>query len=219
MKNNIENIPVDIFECLTHLSFQQLTHEQQQQVLSQMSQEEYDELYRSHSLISESLNTHKRSLHTKEALLQMFDEQYPQQAKKAKFSTAVYWQAACVLLSMATIFLALQNRQWSSAEETETLTLHDTIFIQQALPAQSSVDSGIASSQEKHKVHTNPKRMDADRRFAKNPAPELNYAKAPALEENVQVLSINTLHDVSNNSKRNSMHDDSLERNFKFVSM
>ena len=159
----------------------------------------------------------------KKDLLRLFDEKYPV-AKPQVYGRNFMWKAASVILLISTLWLALEKREPAFKETSDKFIVHDTVFVDR--PTTAAQKAGLqpkemlaAAPLPVQRSAKNKSKSNGMKPIINKPIPKAEYAQVQALKEDIQVLSINTLQNISNNSKRNSMQDDSLEKNFKFVSM
>jgi hypothetical protein len=87
-------------------------------------------------------------------------------------------------------------------------TVRDTIYLKQALESKPKRTLAHAKGLNERKEH---RTISA--------SSKAEYVSTQSAVVDVQILTLSSMDKISNTSRRNSMNDDSLERNFKFVSL
>lgn len=222
MNYNIEEIPVEIFEWMNDTHFYALNSDQQKQVLRFFTPGAYDELVDAHKMCKDTSLQLQARKQKKEAMMQLFEQQYSSKHRMI-ISVNTLWKAACILLLLATCWFAfdpLNNHQHQSPliatmkhdtlyriqEKEIPVIKYDTIYV-----VKNANRSGSPSVN--HKLQ---KTNDASKERI-TPVNEPMVASIQATGTDLQVMPISSLNNISNAFKRNSMLDDSLEKNFNFV--
>lgn len=223
MKNNIENVPSEIFDWINSLSFEALHTDQQERVLQHFSKEEYHELFESNRNIQNALQQSK--YHSgKEDLLSLFDEKHPEKKHLSFWKNDVLWKAASVLLLLSTLWFSLRNLKEKALTDTKVVVKYDTVFVEKESITTKSKEDILAERirAKKSPSFQTPLKSPTSKIFEPartSTVPETAYAAIAKPDKDFQILSLSTINSISNTTKRNSMQDDSLERNFKFVSL
>ncbi len=218
MENSAEKIPVHVYDWIQQYSFEELDISKQQEVLQYMNREVYAEMHDACNDImdvakgSRVPNNHAR----KQILLDHFDKRYPPK-KIISFNASplTLWKAAAVLLlclssglaysllspkrlndlSLASRDTVYVTRQVASAPKT----LHDTVYLEgKAQPDGSKQKQGRASAIEaivQRSAHANVPAMD------------------------VNILSVKEMGATPNQTRHNSMRDDTIAGKYAFVSL
>ena len=224
MKNNIEEIPSEIFDWMNQFDFDSLNNEQQKKVLMYFTPNEYQEMVQA-NILCKDLNLQSQSrIQKKEALMQLFDQQYPIKSRLINNTNAL-WKAACVLLLFSTCWFAFdplrnttqQNHVaeivkhdtvYSVRNSVKPIIQYDTVYVtkQSSITSQPNIKKGLQN------IHSLPQ---ANNQQISEPV----LASLQSATNDINVLPISSILHISNNVKRNSMIEDSLERNFNFVSL
>jgi hypothetical protein len=220
MKSNPEQIPAQIFDAMSTRSFAELSADMKQSVLECLTAEEYDELYVSNRQLQQLLSAGKQAPAGKAALMQMYQERYPERDAAIRLNTTLIWKAAAVLLCLSTLWFALKKNPAEIVSLPSAIVKHDTVIVEKQLPALAEIrDTVFIVKQnlrsEKAVKRTMPESIEASAESKAEPLTN-TYATVP---QDIPVMPLSSLNHIQNKSKRNSMQDDSLERNFKFVSM
>lgn len=223
MKNNFENIPGEIFDWMSAIPFEALNAEQKRSVLQYFTREEYHELYESNVNIKHALHVNKRFDTHKADLMKLYDEKYQAQHSSFKLNTSILWKAASVFFLVSTLWFALKERKVYFPPDPVAIVKKDTVFIEREPVAvsrkidtiylQKTIERFVAKKQ-KRSLPENRETVISETRI-----PEKVYAVLPPAENDFQILPVGSINNISNAIKKNSMYDDSLEKNFKFVSM
>lgn len=224
MKPNIEEIPVVVFEWIANMPFEALKKEMQAEVLNHLTKKEYNTLHQTHGSISKTLQVNPVATSRKSELLNLFDETHQNRRPRLTLQSDMIWKAASILLLFSTLWFAHHSKKTQGelgvhiAEKVDTLikevpsivyqTVRDTIYLKQALESKPKRTLANAQGLNERKEH---------RTIAASSKAE--YVSTQSAVVDVQILTLSSMDKVSNTSRRNSMNDDSLERNFKFVSL
>ncbi len=224
MKSNFENIPGEIFDWMAIMPFEALNVTQKRSVLEHFTKEEYNELHESNVNVRNALHMNKRSDTHKADLMKLYDEKYPAQQSTWKLDRSVLWKAASVFFLVSTIWFAMKGRRVSPVSEPFTVIKTDTVFVEkQPVAASQKRDTVYLQKPVEHYTAKRRKEiLPVNKEVVTSQTvkiPEKTYAVLPPAENDFQILPVGSINNISNAVKRNSMHDDSLEKNFKFVSM
>lgn len=218
MENSAEKIPVHVYDWIQKYSFEELGIDKQREVLQYMSREAYAEMHDAYNDVmdvsksSRIPNAHVR----KQILLDHFDKRYPPK-KTISFNASplTLWKAAAVLLlclssglaysllspkrlndlSLASRDTIYVTRQVAAAPET----IHDTVYLEgKAQPAGNKQKQGRASATE-----------TIVQRSVR--------AHVPAMD--VNILSVKEMGATPNQTRHNSMRDDTVAGKYAFVSL
>jgi hypothetical protein len=217
MKNNIEQLPVEIIDWIQSTNFEELDVTIQTTILKYIEKEEYENMRESFLLIQSNnnhINNHER---IKSNLMNAFDDAYPTRKKTNEFS--VLWKAASVLLFFSTLWFAYKQQSVEQTVASIKQNIIDTIYVEKVV------------QQEKIIIDTlwrNVKKESSKKLLAKT-IPSVSNNKengskqvvelAKNEENDFDILTIDQANTLPNKTKRNSMKDDSLEMNYKFVSL
>lgn len=224
MKPNIEEIPVVVFEWIANMPFEALKKEMQAEVLNHLTKKEYNTLHQTHGSIAKTLQVNPFATSRKKELLNLFEETHQNRRPRLALQSDMIWKAASILLLFSTLWFALHSNKTQGefgvhiADTVDTLikevpsivyqTVRDTIYIKQALESKPKRTLANAQGLNERKEHrTIPTSSKAE------------YVSTQPTVVEFQILTLSSMDKVSNTSRRNSMNDDSLERNFKFVSL
>lgn len=214
MENNPEQIPSYIFDWLELLPFEGLSASRQEEVLRYFSADAYNEL---HHTVSDIRHTaHKPADHMrntrKQMLMQRFDEKHKPQATIIRMfnKPVALWKAAAVFLLIGGgwfSYFMLQHKHLPASTLTtfvdtlyvtkeispDPLKIYDTVYIDRVSePAQKQ----RRHQQSKQQQHITGADMD-----------QLN------------IVSVKELEHLPNSTKRNSMKDDSLVKQYSFITL
>ncbi|MCC7031127.1 MAG: hypothetical protein IT257_12545 [Chitinophagaceae bacterium] len=224
MKSNPEQIPAEIFDAMSTRSFAELPADMKQSVLKYLTAEEYDELHASNRQLQQLLSAGKQGPAGKAALMQMYEEHYPENESSIRFNPALIWKAAAVLLCLSTLWFVLKKEPEVISSQHSVIVKYDTVIVEKQLPVIAEMHDTIfvvrqnLQQTDKAVKRTMPESTDGSSE-SNAEALTSTYATVPQDENTVPVMPLSSLNHIQNKSKRNSMQDDSLERNFKFVSM
>ncbi len=193
MNTNPEKFPAAWLDWLQEKDFDQLDDMQQNEVFALSDPETYQELRETYKL----LKNHSIANLTN-------SKPYLTPSKKFILHSSRYWQAAAVIFMMSTLYFALRPHK---AEIIESVTqIHDTLY----LPAKSRDTLALQrESPASHKkvVH---KQISPQR---------TNTVGVHEINTDIHIVSVQSINEHRNAPKRNSKNEDSLERNFRFVSL
>lgn len=211
MKNNIENIPSEVFDWLSSLSFEQLNSQQKQVVLQYFTIEEYYELANSmHEINSIVKPAPINVLASKERLMNKFDEVYPKHQKRFIMPSVLRY-AAIVIVSLG---LGYQLRFWlqpTTANQVVYQPIVDTVYINNDIETASAV-----TLKENHSVTaevTAGNGSQVKRKYGNTP---LSKKK---MNLNLNVVSVQDAKNKANIPKGNNCKSDSLRRKFVYVTL
>ncbi len=212
MNTNNENIPTRVFDYLQVYGFEQLNRLQQEEVLTYISHEEYEQMHEA----ALSIKKLQRANNPKEMLMQRFDERYPKEAKLIPLQSPLIWKAAAVFFFFGLIYMQylLMNTNkplatsLASVKDTifivknlvsDPLKIHDTVYISYAAPAKRHREPGPGDYRDESKLQQD------------------NTATAHYQELNIH--TIKELNSAANRKKGRSIKDDSLLNSFDFVKL
>lgn len=227
MKTNPEQLPAIFFDWIQHHSFDALNVEQQKEILQYMSADEYTELFDSAQLLAESsrtLNADSRKL-----LLNRFDQHYAQSKKPLNIQWNTMWKAASILLFISTCMFAYKS-SLNIQHETRTVVQHDTIYLDRniaTLPAnrlpvhETSIVKPVdlPSAQKPQYRRAGAQKTLVHQSVSNSQKPSIPSYAESKLNDDLHTISIDEINNKPNAHKHNSMKDDSLEKNFRFVSL
>lgn len=224
MKLNIEEIPILVFELMSKQPFDALEKEMQNEVLKCLTNEEYDKLHHTHCSIAKTIQTNPSATSRKSELLNIFEETHQNRRPMLSLPSAMIWKAASVLFLLSTLWFAIVSKKSQNelgaqiVEKVDTLvreipsivyqTVRDTIYLKAA--EEQIPRTALAKIHRSNKKRTN---------LSSQTMSEEDAVSNPPVSVDLHILTLSSIDKISNTSKRNSMNDDSLERNFKFVSL
>ena len=226
MNTNPEHFPKELFDWIETFHFDALSLEQQIIVLQCISEEEYNDMHLASNEITNSIQHNVRKDNIKGQLLQHFDQHYPNQKVSFSVSKSYVWKVASVVLFCSTILLSYLQLNKKVIEQTQIVVKRDTVYLEKELKQISPLDQSsmqpepIASKKVQIVKHVQLKN-NIKPQFQSKPNHEIVTEKSQSyqLQQDFHIVSIEESQRKSNSTKRNSMKDDSLERNYKFVSL
>jgi len=227
MKTNPEHIPNEVFDWIQSSTFEALLPTQQAIVMDYFSKQEYNEMHDACLLLA-SNSTHKPAIHSrKEILMDQFDLHHATNQETTLSSSTIFWKVAAILLFVTSICLSYYQLTHTHIEQTNTLVQHDTIYIDRSIPSpEKSVqmpengqpkNSMLSANNTKHKMHL-PKKYQSMSHPKSEPSQE-DVASSFNTNTDIRTVSIQQINSISNIIKRNSRRHDTLEKNFRFVSL
>lgn len=213
MKNNIEQLPVEIIDWIQSTNFEELDVTIQTTILKYIEKEEYENMRESFLLI-QSNNNHER---IKSNLMNAFDDAYPTRKKTNEFS--VLWKAASVLLFFSTLWFAYKQQSVEQTVASIKQNIIDTIYVEKVVQQEKIIIDTLWRNEKK----------ESSKKLSAKTIPSISNNKengskqvvelAKNEENDFDILTIDQANTLPNKTKRNSMKDDSLEMNYKFVSL
>jgi hypothetical protein len=204
MKINFEEMPSVIFDWIEQKGFSTLAAEQQQEVLKYLSSEEYEELHR--TALGVKVSVHKQvSNSRKEELFHHFDRKHRSgRIIGLQSQSLIFWQAAAVLLFLLSGWLFYRIFDVKSDHAIQQMASIDTVYVDREVKSNPEIihDTVYLYKQLSRSTHENRTGGNA----TTNHAPEELTQEAEAIE----VMSLNDLENPVNNTRGNSMKDDSL---------
>ncbi|MEN9339908.1 MAG: hypothetical protein RIQ62_1220 [Bacteroidota bacterium] len=193
MNTNPENFPAAWLDWLQEKDFDQLDESQQHEVIALSDPETYQDLRETHKLLQQHPIADIRDLKSASS-----------STKKISLHASWYWQAAAVIFMISTLYFVLRPHK---AEIIETVTqIHDTLYLPAKAHDTIALQTESATSN-KRLVH-------------KGIAPKKkNTAGVHEIISDLHIVSVHSIDENRNVPKRNSKNEDSLERNFRFVSL
>lgn len=226
MNTNPEHFPKELFDWIETFPFEALSLEQQIIVQQYISEEEYNDMHLASNEITNSIQHTVRKENIKGQLLQHFDQHYPNQKVSFSVSKSYAWKVASVVLFCSTILLSYLQLNKKVLEQTQIVVKRDTVYLEKELKQIAPLDQSpmqpepIASKKVQIVKHVQPKNNNKPQFQSKqNLKIESESPQSYPLQQDFHVVSLAESQRKSNSTKRNSMKDDSLERNYKFVSL
>lgn len=218
MENSAEKIPVHIFDWIQQYRFEDLDSRQQQEVLQHMNRENYAEMHDAYRDIMDVAKsdrmpgTHSR----KQILLDHFDKKYPQK-KLISFNTSplTLWKAAAVLLLCLSSGLAYSLLSPKRLNDM-SLASRDTVYVtRQVTSAPKTIHDTVYL--EGKTQPAGPKQRRDMRSATETIVQRTSRNGVPAMD--VNILSVKEMGTIPNQTKHNSMKDDSIGGKYAFVSL
>ena len=219
--NNPENIPSHIFDWLASHDFNTLDAAQKQEVLKYITEEEYTELRNTSTLLHSGARLHQvpASNGGKQALMDRFKDkhQIPQTAKPepSGWNSALFWRAAAIILFLlcgAQAYYTVKAHR--SADMTAVERIIDTVYVTKndvnATPIIIRDTIFVKPAKAEKKKELKYTAAPYDRRMAK--------AEIPA-NMDISIVKVEDMGNTANIYKGNSMRDDSLLKQYSFVTM
>ncbi len=217
MKNKSEQIPSYLFELIMTNSFDTLSIDNKKEVFQYFTEDEYTELYQANQLI-ESTKYVSRKQTIKNDLLNRFDETHLKPTRILSLEKSFVWKVASILLLTSTLLLSYSHFNKKIIEHTNTIVNHDTVYIEKEtqFASQHTIDNHITSIPHSTKSlkSKNKSTLHHTTTTRSNPIKKIEESNP-----DIHIVSIHQIQSKSNSSKRNSRLDDSLEKNFQFVSL
>lgn len=203
MKNNYEEIPSSVFDCLNQYAYEQLNAEQKTLVSAWFSPNEYNELHLVCLAATKQTESRKESI--KQNLLHQFAQQHQRASKNWFRQEIALWKVAATLLLIGGLsypWLApKKNKQAPLLAQVDTVyietqptTVYDTIYLTGATKSKSA----------KAPVRTGYKA----KQVATNYLPE---------QTDIKINSIQDLEAEPNQIRGNSLKHDTLLNTYGFV--
>ncbi|HYG15227.1 MAG TPA: hypothetical protein VEC12_05690 [Bacteroidia bacterium] len=213
MKNNIENTPDYIFDWLQQFSFAQLESAMQKEVLLYFELEEYNDLHQGFMAIKTVSKRGTARERGKQELLSRFDNKYSKKQPIFNLLTmrVSLWKAASVLLVITGGLLFLKVNGGQASQGSFTVKT-DTVYVTRgvSLNPVEILDTVYIVREES----TKPTKAAGAVKKAASETRE--YIPVPT---DVQVLSVDEINGISNQTKGNSIKDDTLVKKFSFVNL
>jgi len=209
MKNNIENIPSEVFDWMSSKSFDQLDSKQKLVVLQYLTLEEYQELARTtHEINNDLRPTQNNRIQSRERIMITFDEVYSK-PKQWFISSSFLRYAAIVILSIG---VGYQLRFWlqpTTANQVVFQPVVDTVYVNKESEASNS-----ALPEYKDSIFSKVNSIKgslANRNYTNKLAPKNK------MNLNFNVVSVQEAKNKANIPKGNNCKSDSLRRKFVYV--
>ncbi|HPI54283.1 MAG TPA: hypothetical protein PLU10_06285 [Chitinophagaceae bacterium] len=226
MPSKHSNIPDEILEWVSQLSFDDLSHDQKMLVNDFMSEEEYLSLHETHTLLSHGTTTHETSSQQLDFLLTEFDKHHvPNEISSWKITNKQFgWKVASVLFFCSTLYFAYRN--FSSASlPPQIIVQHDTLFSPQPIAPIQHTAMKITKTQpiplksmpSKRKNQTTLPRISQPITQQKTSVENTPFNSTA--KQTLPIYTSNRFNEVCNSAKGNRMKDDSIAQNFKYVSL
>lgn len=218
MENSAKKIPVHIFDWIQQYRFEELDSRQQQEVLQHMNRENYAEMHDAYRDIMDVAKsdrmpgTHSR----KQILLDHFDKKYPQK-KLISFNTSplTLWKAAAVLLLCLSSGLAYSLLSPKRLNDM-SLASRDTVYVTRQVAAAPKTIHDTVYLEGKTQP-AGPKQKRDMRSATETIVQRTSRNGVPAMD--VNILSVKEMGTIPNQTKHNSMKDDSIGGKYAFVSL
>ncbi len=211
MKNNIENIPSEVFDWLSSKSFDQLDSQQKLVVLQYITLEEYQELAHTTYEINKLMHpTQNNRIQSRERIMRTFDEVYSKPRQRF-ISSSFLRYAAIVILSIG---LGYQLRFWlqpSTSNQVVFQPVVDTVYVHKESEAFNSTLPEYKDSIFS-KVNSNTG-SGVKRKYANK------FVSEKKMNLNFNVVSVQEAKNMANIPKGNNCKSDSLRRKFVYVSL
>lgn len=209
MATDINQIPSAIFEWQQRFAFNQLSVLQQEEVLRHFTQAEYDDMHQAILLVKETTQTRpERKLAIKQQLLNRFDEVHHKPKKQIWTLPLQLWQAAAMIILLGGAFLLINKNK--TVVPVQVIASADTVYVEREVAPVKVYDTVY--------IEKNSGKVKQVTRRVEPPASGREQLVYPA-QQDLQIHSIKDLHDVPNQIKRNSIKDDSLISNYRFVTL
>lgn len=204
MKNNYEEIPSSVFDCLNQYSYEQLTAEQKTVVSAWFSPSEYNDLHAaSHAVLRQQTISKKESI--KQNLLHKFAQKQKPATKNWFRQEIALWKVAATLLLIGGLsYPWLAPKKTKQAPllaqvdtvylEAQPTTVYDTIYLQAAAKAKSPKTTARPSYRAQQS--------------ASNYLPE---------QTDIKINSMSSLESEPNQIRGNSLKHDTLLNTYGFV--
>lgn len=205
-----ENIPTEIFDWINTLPFEALTIEQQQQVLLYFTKEEYTDMVHALLMVQQTTSTTASSKQRIKAdLFKRMEQKYPSYHKPIGLNKRIpLWQAAAVVLMLTgLIYVGYSNRLQQMA--TALHGQRDTVYLERLVKADVvKITDTIYTTNRVQKT-------------AKSTASKATVHQETVVleQQDISIQSIKNIDAPANRTKRNSILDDSLVRNYRFTTL
>ncbi len=209
MATDINQIPVDIFEWQHRYPFSRLSMLQQEEVLRHFTQVEYDDMHQAILLVQETTQTRPdRKLAIKQQLLNRFDEVHHKPKQQVWTLPLQLWQAAAMVLLLGGAYLLLNKNK--TIAPVQVIAEADTVYVEREVAPVKVYDT-VYIERSTGKVKQVSRRLER----SKNLREEERYPT----QHDLQIHTIKDLNALPNQIKGNSIKDDSLISNYRFVTL
>lgn len=213
----MEHIPNHLFDLLNQKDFHELTAEEQTSVLAYMDEHTYASM-RKASVFSRQFFEEEESVTVHPKQLQQLLKKV--EAKQLAEPTIVWnkpvalWKVAAMffLLGGGWLIFILANK--NQVVRTAYITQLDTVFVEKEMPAEKIHDT-VYIEYERKQQRQQHRHEELPTEHSSLPVQEVNI---PAMSD-VNIVRIKEKDEPVNNSKGNSIKDDSLIKAFKFVTL
>jgi hypothetical protein len=215
MNTNPEQIPNEIFDWLQSKSYDQLNKNQQQKLAPFFTEQEYTAMhqiaFQSKAVNNENIS---RKASIKENLLLKLDQQ---QSKPKNSLLLVKWQAwkvaASFLFIMGIAFLFLKNSIRFEPNSNNLITKIDTVFIEKLVEKEPlKIYDTVYLTQ-------NFRKENKGNRRSQNLDLNLYSRNQIAHQTDLNIQSIEDIESLPNKNRGNSIKDDTLLKQYGFVSL
>lgn len=204
---NKANIPTEIMDWIHTTSFDNLTSTQQILVLQYFSQEEYTTMVEALQVLQQlSITSSKQRI--KSNLLVHFSEKYPQQRSYHWINKSVsMWKAAAVLIVLFGVGYFNYSTRLKQLADTIN-RIHDTVYVERLVQGETIkvVDTVYAD-----------KPMQKPNKGLKTILQPEHHV--PLQQTDINIQSIKSIDAPANQTKRNSISDDTLISNYRFTTL
>lgn len=227
MENNHQNIPEEIFSWLQARPFEALDSKEKERVTTFFSAEDYDEMHQTAKRIkNSSYPAGNRKEEILDQLLNRFDQIHPPSSKEAKvipiIDSLVIWKVASVALLICSGWLGVLLMQSNEGKApapslvalrdtiyqirevaTEPIHLLDTVYLPIYLEKKGNGKSEVPDYEDRKKSEM------------------ISFSNQQVFVgwQSQGVLPFEAINSEANEPKKNSMKDDSLNRQFTFVTL
>ncbi|MCF8254814.1 MAG: hypothetical protein K9I36_11205 [Bacteroidia bacterium] len=215
MNPSPEQIPNEIFDWLQTKSYDQLNQNQQQELASFFTEQEYTLMHQialqSKVLSNENVS---RKARIKENLLLKLDQQ---QSKRKTPLILVKWQAwkvaaSFILILGITVFL-LKNSFRFEPNTNNLITKIDTVFIEKLVEVEPvKIYDTVYLTQ-------NFRKENKGNRKVQNIEMKMDNRNQASTQTDLNIQSIEDIESLPNKSRSNSIKDDTLLKQYGFVSL
>ncbi|MES2558805.1 MAG: hypothetical protein V4590_03640 [Bacteroidota bacterium] len=214
----MEHIPDHLFDLLNQKDFQALNPEEQSSVLAVMDEPTYASM-RKASVVSRQFFAEEKSTPVKPEYLQQL---LKKAEAKQQHEPTIVWNKPIALWKVASLFLLLGGG-WmvfmlankNQVVRTSYITQLDTVFVEKEVPGEKIHDTVyIEYERKQQRQHTRGENR-SHKDYSSVPTGD---ASLPVISD-VNIVRIKEKDEPINNSKGNSIKDDSLINAFRFVTL
>jgi len=231
MNNQIPNIPDSLFTWISERNFNELTTAEQAEVILYFSEEEYSAMHQATRWVEDLAARQQKQQLQKKELFERFDQLHSPAKGVFLFQSNRLWKVAAVFFFILSSMMAYRmNHPIRQGQETLALT-HDTIYLEKKYPDTSKSLTAPVIVKKTEEVHSlTSEKTEGKRPLRKNhtlkrqeeartkePIAVMNDTRSGA--EVLPPLQNAPTLSIPKGSKRNSRKFDSLDRQFRYVSM
>lgn len=210
MKNNIENIPNEVFDHLQKHSFGQLNKQQQEEVLKYITSEEYDEMHLAFAGISSATESilFEGKQKVKDNLLQAFDQKHTAGSSQSFLKRpVVFWKAAAAFIVFTSVFALAYVMKGSTGQSKNIFSVTDTVYVTKEV---ASTPEKVYDTVYIYK-EVKPAKQNAD---IKETITNSKVTSPVGNMNDLDIITIKEFENSINTTRGNSLKDDSLIRKF-----